>query len=103
MSAEQLGRFGHHPDPAIDFCEEVEHLESIAENARLGLTGFGHEADRERLDARIERALDFRVGGDAIAVAAKAVLRQLAAARGFDLSGEIAYAGQPIPRHGHAA
>lgn len=24
-----LGRFGHHPDPAIDFCVEVEEIEAI--------------------------------------------------------------------------
>ncbi len=96
--SEKLARFNHHPDPACDFCEEVEHLESIAESWRLGLTGFGHEADRLTLDDRIERALGFRVGGDLGAIKAKQSLRELAVMRGFDMSGEQAYEGQPIPR-----
>ena len=91
-----MARFGHHPEPAIDFCIEVEELEAIAESSRLGLTGFGHEQDRETLDQRIERAMDFRVGGDAGCVAAKDALRRLASARGFIVDGEIAYAGQPL-------
>ena len=99
MSAiEQLGRFGHHPDPAVDFCIEVEELEAIAESARIGLVGFGHEDDRATLDCRIERAMEFRVGGDGIAVAAKDRLRGLATARGFNVTGTQAYAGQPLSR-----
>ena len=93
-----LGRFNHHPDPAIDFCEEVESLESIVENERLGLSGYGHEEDRIGLNDRIERALDFRVGGNENAIVAKAALRRLATGRGFTLRAEAAYAGQPIPR-----
>lgn len=93
-----LGRFGHHPDPACDFCVEVEELEAIAESARLGLTGYGHEAERETLDERIEEALNFRVGADEIAVNAKAHLRKLAVSRGFSMHGTIAYDGQPWPR-----
>ena len=81
-----LACFSHHPDPACDFCEEVEHLESIAESWRLGLTGFGHEADRLTLDDRIERALGFRVGGDLGAIKAKQSLRELAVMRGFDMA-----------------
>lgn len=90
--------FDHHPDPAIDFCCEVEELENIAENARLGLTGLGHEEDRATLDKRVQRAMEFRVGADQAAVLAKAALRQLATTLGYHLSGEISYAGQPIPR-----
>ena len=98
ITGEEVGRFGHHPDAAIDFCIEVEEVESVAENTRLGLCGFGHEDDRATLDDRIGTALDFRVGGDAPAVAAKAALRQLAAQRGFNLHSVQAYAGQPCPR-----
>lgn len=98
MDDGSFGRFGHHPDPAIDFCVEVESLESIAENARLGLTGFGHEADYATLDQRIEYAMQFRVGGDDGAVIAKQALRELAKARGFSTADEIAYAGQPLAR-----
>ena len=96
--AENLGRFGHHPEAAIDFCVEVEEIEAIANNAKIGLTGFGHEQDRAGLDERIERALEFRVGADSNSVAAKDALRSLAQERGFDLTTEIAYAGQPCPR-----
>lgn len=93
-----MTRFGHHPDAAIDFCIEVEELEAIEQSASLGLVGFGHEADRDTFDSRIENAMDFRVGGDEIAQHAKHGLRQLAAAHGFIVTGEIAYAGQPLPR-----
>lgn len=95
------GRFGHSPDAAVDFCIEVEELEAIAESARLGLTGFGHEAERETLDSRIERAMEFRVGGDEVARHAKDCLRTLAEARGFVVTGEIAYAGQPLAVRAH--
>lgn len=75
----QLGRFGHHPDPAIDFCVEVEDLDAIANSAKLGLTGFGHEADRDGYAARYQRAMEFRVGGDEGACFAKHTLRALPA------------------------
>lgn len=94
----ELARFGHNPSPVIDFLVEIEELEAIAANERLGLTGFGHEEDRASQDARIERALDFVTGGDQQAVEAKQWLRQRASERGFDLTGVVAYAGQPIPR-----
>jgi hypothetical protein len=66
-----LGRFGHHPDPAIDFEVEVEELEGMAYNRRVG---FDPEPT---LDARVEKAMGFVVGGDPGAIAAKAVLRDL--------------------------
>lgn len=68
-----LGRFGHHPHPAIDFCVEVEELQSIATDRGLCVTNFN---DGE-LEARVERAMKFTVGGDPIAVAAKDILREI--------------------------
>jgi hypothetical protein len=68
---EKLGRFGHHPDPAIDFEVEVESLESIW-------------IDRERypLDEsflrRMQRAVAFKVGGHPVAVEARRALLKLA-------------------------
>lgn len=70
-SEERLGRFGHHPDPAIDFCVEVEELESMHRNRTIG---FDHEP---ALEARVEKAMDFRVGADLNAVHAKQALRQV--------------------------
>lgn len=67
----ELGRFDHHPDPAIDFCIEVEELTAMAYNRRVG---FDPEPDLER---RVERAMDFRVGGDTNAVIAKEILRAI--------------------------
>lgn len=64
--------FGHHPDPAIDFCVEVEEIEAMACNRRIG---FDPEPD---LDRRIERAMMFTVGGDAGAVQAKHSLQTIA-------------------------
>ena len=66
-----LGRFNHHPEPAIDFCIEVEEIEAMAINRRIG---FDPEPT---LDKRIERALGFRVGGDPIAVRAKQTLHEI--------------------------
>ena len=68
----KLGRFDHHPDPAIDFCIEVDAIEAEVFDATHGLiSGSG-------LNRRIERALEFRVGGDIGAVNAKASLRRVA-------------------------
>ena len=72
----QLGRFGHHPDPAIDFCHEVD----CCENDAFDLRGEVGIELRGALLLRIERAMSFRVGGDAGAVAAKQNLRALEAA-----------------------
>jgi hypothetical protein len=63
--------FKHHPDPAIDFCVEVEELQAMTYNRKV-------EFDREpTLDARIFRAMQFRVGGDLGACAAKQTLREI--------------------------
>lgn len=69
--AEKLGRFGHHPDPAIDYCVEVEELEGMMFNRRVG---FDLEPD---LDKRVERAMDFRVGGDLNAIGARQTLKEI--------------------------
>lgn len=66
-----LGRFGHHPDPAIDFCIEVDCLEGLAHDVGCKL------ADRVEVSKRISSAMTFTVGGDAHAVAAKGRLREL--------------------------
>jgi hypothetical protein len=74
----KLGRFDHHPDPAIDFCVEVECIQGLTFDATHGM------AERDAVSDRIFRAMQFRVGGDEGAVNAKALLRecekQLAAA-----------------------
>ena len=68
-----LGRFGHHPDPATDYCCEVDRLEGEAYEAGVGM--------RDPMDVRAaaEKAMGFRVGGDPLAVRAKGVLRDLCA------------------------
>ncbi|WP_304617847.1 hypothetical protein [Paracoccus sp. (in: a-proteobacteria)] len=79
LTDEALGRFNHHPDPAIDFCIEVETLESRLHQAELGLSKLGTQPETvQAVYADICRAMDFIVGGDAGAVDAKAVLRDLA-------------------------
>ena len=68
---EKLGRFGHHPDPAVDFCIEVEALYGMAYDRR-------HDIDTHNdFPKRLERALEFRVGGDPAAVASMGDLRTL--------------------------
>lgn len=72
---EQLGRFGHHPDPAIDFEVEVEELQSIATNRMLGLSTLEED---QQFPRRLERVKDFRVGGVPSCINAKrALLAQL--------------------------
>jgi hypothetical protein len=70
-----LGRFGHHPDPAIDFCTEVDAIEGLYADCLAKLEVF---ADA---DARAARAMGFRVGGDPSAVSAKDRLQELVSAR----------------------
>lgn len=63
--------FGHHPDPAIDFCTEVDAIEGEMIDRAAGLTPTMDIA------ARIERAMQFKVGGSASCVVAKSDLRKL--------------------------
>lgn len=65
-----LGRFGHHPDPAIDFCVEVEGIQADVYEAQVGMI------PATPVFERIDRAMSFRVGGDLHAIAAKETLRQ---------------------------
>ena len=76
-SAEPLGHFGHHPEPATDFCVEVEEIEGEAENIRVGFENG--TPSRDELRSRIERAMEFRVGVDEGAVRAKDRLREIEA------------------------
>jgi hypothetical protein len=68
---EKLGRFGHHPDPANDFCVEVEIIEALEYDVSVGR---GSLSD---LVSRTQMAMTFRVGGDEIAIKAKGRLRQI--------------------------
>lgn len=80
LRKEGLARFGNHPDPAIDFCIEVEKLESRLHQAEHGLSKPGTRPEAvAAVHADICRAMDFTVGGDEGAVNAKAVLRDLLA------------------------
>lgn len=63
--------FGHHPDPATDFCVEVDIIESEITDQRAGLPA------RFDICERIAVALCFRTGGVGQSVAAKAYLRRL--------------------------
>lgn len=69
---EKLGRFGHHPDPAIDFCVEVDYLKGMQYDVGC------RRASEAEFNDRVARAMEFRVGGDQHAIAAKAVLREMA-------------------------
>lgn len=70
-AAEKLGRFDHHPDPAIDFCVEVEALSGMVFEAQAGMIPANPVFER------IDRAMSFRVGGDLNAISAKETLRQI--------------------------
>jgi hypothetical protein len=78
-SAEALGRFGHHPNPAIDFCVEAEILEAVV---------FGIGFDFLEPDTvggvkdRLTKALEFRVGSGLRATATTDLLRDCEAKLG---------------------
>ena len=67
-----LARFGHHPDPAIDFCCEVDAIEGLAYDVSVGA------APRDDLFRSVSRAIDFIPGADELAVKAKARLNEIA-------------------------
>lgn len=69
----KLGRFDWHPDPAIDFCIEVDVLVGMVYDAKIGLL------DADTVNERIFKAMQFNVGGVQRAVNAKAHLRELEA------------------------
>ena len=64
--------FGHHPNPAIDFCVEVEAIEGEVVDQRAGL------AAQFDISQHVDRAMQFRVGGDQAAINAKDALRRIA-------------------------
>jgi hypothetical protein len=73
--APKFGRFDHHPDPAIDFCIEVEAIQGQLFDAAHGISKPGTEpVTIEEVRDRIARAMTFRVGGDEGAVTAKSLL-----------------------------
>lgn len=63
-----------HPDPAINFVLEVDAIEQEIVDRKAGLPATMD------LAARIDRAMQFRVGGDCAAIAAKRDLRLIEAA-----------------------
>lgn len=71
MGELKLGRFGHHPDPADDFCIEVDRLEGVAAEVRAEMRP-AHDVNEF-----LGRLVTFEVGGDPRSVAAKKKVRQL--------------------------
>ena len=68
---EATGRFGHHPDPAIDFCAEVDAIEGLVADWKADLE------EQEVVEDRLFKARQFRVGGDIQAIKAKWRLREV--------------------------
>lgn len=66
-----MSRFGHHPEPAMDFAIEVDAIEGMMADYKAGLEKRG------ALEDRILKAMQFRVGGTVMAVAAKQALRDV--------------------------
>lgn len=66
-----LRRFRHHPDPAIDYCVEVEEIESILFDIEKGILPL---SEFDGLTDRVCFALQFQVGGDQNAVGARRLL-----------------------------
>jgi hypothetical protein len=91
---EKLARFGHHPDPEIDWAIECEELENIVSNFHLGLTGFGHEQEYERLGKRLSKFLDYGTL-DPHVLEMKRVLREHISRLGYLMSPKW-YEGAPV-------
>ena len=72
---DQLGRFGHHPDPAIDFCVEVDDIEETIANILANVATIEETAYLHR---RINSALQFVARADPWAIKAKRRLREIA-------------------------
>lgn len=66
-----LARFGHHPDPVIDFCVEVEALEAEHIDRQAGM------APTMDIAERIFKAMTFKASVNQMALAAKSSLRRL--------------------------
>lgn len=71
-TADELGRFNHHPDPVIDFEIEIEEIESILIDCEYGLRDWR----AERLDERSSKAFGF-ISVSAEGQKAKVALREL--------------------------
>lgn len=86
----KLGRFDHHPDPAIDFEIEVQSLQARLFDAKGSISKPGTKPENVAdVLAGITSAMSFRVGGDPSAVAAKSVLRELEVEAKAAIAGEI--------------
>ncbi len=70
MTSEALGRFGHHPDPVIDF--EIEVCDIVGE-IKNDLCGIPPAFD---IYEHVTKAFAFIVGGDLRAILAKDTLRE---------------------------
>lgn len=75
MDAETLGRFGHHPDPADDFCIEVECLQGEWENHKTGF--MNGTPSRDEVKARVFRAMTAGPFITERCLNAKGILRQV--------------------------
>lgn len=74
----EMDRFGHHPDPAVDFCIEVDEIEAEVKNHAIGFVNG--TPSLEQIQTRIFKAMGFRVGGYEWSVRAKNRLREIEAA-----------------------
>lgn len=72
-AGERMGRFGHHPEPVTDFCEEVDTIRDEMTDQASGLP------PTMDLQGRIARAMTFTAAVNPDAIAAKQVLRELEA------------------------
>lgn len=86
--------FGHHPEAEIDWSIECEELENVISNLHLGLSGFGHEEEYDRLGSRLSKFLDFSTL-DTHILEMKRQLREHIRQLGFTMSPKW-YEGAPV-------
>lgn len=72
MEMEKLCRFNHHPNPAIDFCIEVEELTSLFYDAMYIDASLFTEYNK-----RLPKALDFIARVDTNAINASKFINKL--------------------------
>jgi hypothetical protein len=74
---ETLAGFGHHPDPAIDFCFETESIANEWGNLKIDF--LNRTPRMSEVETRLSKALSFDVGADRNAMGAKSILRKIEA------------------------
>jgi hypothetical protein len=87
QSESQIAKFGHHPDPDIDYCIEADYI--IGEWYSLKASHAYETPLRAVVEGRIAEALKVNVVGTQHALGAKTILRKIAEEMRFKPKGVL--------------